>query len=209
MRHCSGAPANVSGDNFEGVRFFFSLRSYLDFTWCEHDRETGQWMSVHICRFTRSQRQTISAYTFIFENGIAPSLFWQLREVLQKAGRLENFDRQVTKRRGPNINRAMNICRLAKSDVAELPWDLSRCSAYGLDPEAGAAHCDDDVVVAMNMPERHIASRHCNIPDPHEFIFKFRVMTRLAADFNRRLRRVGLRQCAGWNRESEKDDKQK
>ena len=94
------------------------------------------------------------------------------------------------KRRRSHIHRAMYISRFAKFDVAEIPLDLSRCSADGLDPEAGAAQGDDDIVITMRMPERRVAGRHGNIPDTHEFIFKFRVMTRLAADFNRRVSRA-------------------
>src|SRR5260370_34008963 len=91
------------------------------------------------------------------------------------------------KRRRSHIHRAMHISRFAKLYVAKIPFDLGRCRAYSLDPEAGAAQRDDDIVITMRMPECRVAGRHRHIPDTHEFIFKFRVMPWLAADFHGRL----------------------
>src|SRR5713226_1408052 len=91
------------------------------------------------------------------------------------------------KRRRTDIDRAVNISRFAKPHVAELPLAFARRASEGLDTQRRAAESDDDVVVAMHMPEGRVAGRNCDIPNAHKFIFKFRVMTRLAADFNRRL----------------------
>ena len=80
----------------------------------------------------------------------------------------------------------MNISRLAKPDLAELPLNLGGCTADRLDAEARiVAECDDDIVVAVYMPECRVAGGYRDIPDAHEFIFKLWVMARLAADFSR------------------------
>ena len=80
----------------------------------------------------------------------------------------------------------MNISGFAKADIAELPPALSAGAAPRVSmPQDRIAKGDDDIVITMRMPERRVAGRHGNIPDAYEFIFKFRVMPGLAADFNR------------------------
>ena len=142
-------------------------------------------MRVHRRGLARLQRQAISAHAFVFENRLAIGLSRLRGKALRTRRRPEKFNREVMKWRRPHIHRAMHISRFAKLDVAEIPLDLSGCSADRLDPEAGAAQRDDDVIVAMCMPEGRVSGRHRHIPDTHEFIFKFGVMARLAADFNR------------------------
>ena len=90
------------------------------------------------------------------------------------------------KRSHADVYRAMNISRLAKPDLAELPLNFGGCTADRLDAEARiVAEGDDDIVVAVYMPECRVAGGYCDIPDAHEFIFKLWVMARLAADFSR------------------------
>ncbi len=88
------------------------------------------------------------------------------------------------KRRRPDIDRAMGVSRFAKVDVADLPLHFGRGRANPFQPQTGAAERHHDIVIAMHMPERRIACGHRHIEHPHKFIFKLRVMTRLAANFD-------------------------
>ena len=85
------------------------------------------------------------------------------------------------KRRPANIYRAMHVSRLREPDLAELPLALDRFASDSFNTQAHIAERDDDIIVAMNVPERRVAGGHSHIPDPYEFILKFRMMTRLAA----------------------------
>src|SRR5207245_5701677 len=100
----------------------------------------------------------------------------------------QQFDRQIMKWSRANVHRAMNVGRLRKPDVAKFPLRFCRWSRGILKPQIRIAQCDDYIVVSVDMPQSRVAGRYGDIPHAHELVFKFRVMMRLAFDFDWRLR---------------------
>src|SRR5882762_1024199 len=123
---------------------------------------------MHGHRLSRLQRHPIDAHALVFEDWLARGRFLQTGRRGRSSRRLEKLDRQIMKRRRPNIYRAMNIGRFAKVDVAELPKDLGGFGANSLDAKARSTQRNDDIVSAVNMPESSIAGGHRDIKDPHE-----------------------------------------
>lgn len=97
------------------------------------------------------------------------------------------------KRRGPDIHRAMYIGRFAESDFAKLPFNIDRIAAQRLNVKFRRSERYHDIIVTMSMPQRRITRGHGDVPNPHELVFKFRMMPRLAFYFDGVLRRVRLR----------------
>ena len=86
----------------------------------------------------------------------------------------------------------MNLSRFAESHLAELPFSIDRISAQGFNVQLRTCDCDHNIVVPMSMPKRRISPGYCDIPDAHELVFQLWMVARLAANFDRGLRRVGL-----------------
>ena len=86
----------------------------------------------------------------------------------------------------------MNVSCLAEPHLAELPFSIDRIAAQGFNVQLRTGDCDHHIIVPMSMPKRRIAPRDRDIPDAHELVFQLWMVARLAANFDRGLRRVGL-----------------
>src|SRR2546427_12904927 len=96
------------------------------------------------------------------------------------------------KRSRTRVNRAMHISRFGEPHFAELPLCFGRRSGGALKPQVSIGKRDHDVVVPVDMPQSRFAGRNGDIPDAHELVFEFWMVMSFTADFDRRLRRVGL-----------------
>src|SRR5713101_3671085 len=92
----------------------------------------------------------------------------------------------------------MDIGGFTKSDFAEFPNTYRRRSPLGFNAKVCITEGHNDIVFPMRVPERCLAGRNRDVPDAHELIFEFRMMMRLAGEFNRRLLRIGLRNPGSW-----------
>src|SRR5438105_4727252 len=90
-------------------------------------------------------------------------------------------------RRRPDIDRPMYVGCFAKVDVTEFPLDLGTSGVDCLDAQIRVGERNHDIVSAVNMPQGRVAGGHCHIENADEFIFKFWMMTWLAAKFDWRV----------------------
>src|ERR1051326_539714 len=166
-------------------------------------------MSMFRRGFPGRQRHSIDPHAIVFQDGLASCFLRQVGSVFKKGSRLQEFDRQITKTRRPAIHCAMNVSRLAESHLAEFPFSIDRIAAQSFNVQLRTSDCDHDIVVPMSMPKCRIADRNGDVPNAHVLIFQLWMMARLAANFDWRLRRVGLLRTHRSEEETHAQDRQK
>src|SRR5215831_462873 len=130
---------------------------------------------------SRLQDQAFNAHSVVVEHDLVAGYAGQRRALRPGRGRLQDFDRDITKSHFVRIHYPVCDGSFGKHGLAYRDRQVYCSAAHVLRLELSISQVYKDVIAGMSVIQGGVARLDQNIVDPDKFVFEFEVMMRLFA----------------------------